>query len=59
MTKWEHKEVTFTTGNLANTLSNWGRQGWELVSVVRSTTADPNNRAYLKRPVQETDETNS
>lgn len=53
---WEYKiEVEVPTytkgGSLRHEWEKWGREGWELVSVVHSNTKDSREREfYFKRP---------
>lgn len=50
MTKWEYVNISLITSNLTNhqhLLNQYGREGWELVSV-------DNGTAYFRRPKQKT-----
>ena len=51
MTMWEYATVPLLIHATKQILDSWGRDGWELVTVVPS--ADGGNPvAYLKRPAR-------
>jgi len=52
MTKWEYKQVELTNAPDVM-MTEWGEDGWELVSVVAQGHHDnPIRIAYFKRPKQ-------
>ncbi|WP_297564852.1 hypothetical protein [uncultured Arcanobacterium sp.] len=52
MTKWEYVTIPLLIHNTKAILDNWGKQGWELVTVLPGPDGT-NPVAYLKRPVSQ------
>jgi hypothetical protein len=57
MQKWEYsieefQHPEFDTSSMQKKLDNWGRDGWELVSVIFISYTDFKlTRVFLKRPI--------
>lgn len=51
MQQWEYRVVSFRDGHYTESLNAYGRDGWELVSVVRDEPAAPAAEKGRKLPV--------
>ncbi|GGC75731.1 hypothetical protein IEU95_00880 [Hoyosella rhizosphaerae] len=52
ITRWEYVTIPLLTHATKAILDNWGRDGWELVSVLQGPTGEQ-HVAYMKRPIGE------
>lgn len=51
MEQWEYRVVSFRDGHYTESLNAYGRDGWELVSVVRDEPAPPAPERGRRLPV--------
>ncbi|AZN30436.1 DUF4177 domain-containing protein [Flaviflexus salsibiostraticola] len=50
MTQWEYMTAPLLIHNTKTILDNFGRQGWELVTVMPGPQGTENVVAYFKKP---------